>query len=1101
MNILMTVMTSPAKAYTSERAVTGRAARKTPPVFGEERRDTLKRIIALLILAAFLLSVFFVCAFADEDDNATGGDGDNHSAAEGYGWYSSNQYLYKVTIFIGKKVTVTKQSSLSNDFYRIGTVIMRKSGWSIPSNTHFADGTKMDYYSGTEMRMDDNPFIITDGYCPRIPIVCTGGDLDLVKSYFGSTGTLNTILNALANRAGTTAYGLLKNKSFTIGGVSKSGWSEADLLPNGTTNRVPWVIIYEPMIILHLKDKVNCVAFTATEFAIAEMNGWYDWHKSGGSGQNVSSLTDKHMPSSIQLEESWFGYPVYPVHSDAYRWDHMDTIKGGGWGMRWLSAQVPESTDYSVSFVSLAYDPTVGERTPVKIKWTNSGAAAGTVLCELYSNSSLVWSQSKTLAASSDVISTINMTYHSTDPHHLTARINYEKREEESDPDNNIAYETVTPVSGAAPEIDYKCTFAAVETPEPNSYAKVTINWENLKSDSGRVLCELYRDDRLIWSGNKSFSGNEKIVGTYNVYYSGTGERTLTARINYADRMNEIDPDDNLCTTTVQPVANTDDTYDFSVSQLKITPKNIYQGEYIQVDFVSDSWNKDVDFQNILVEVLVGNEVVKSELVDFEAYGRNNHHYVITMNESGTKTVTARINWEHRFEEDNSSNNSVQDTATVNNYYDFSIGNLKVTPTETWTGEAVTVTFNTSNNDRKNAYEHIPVQILYRGKVVSTQYVDYKASAVKTHKVTLNVGSVAGTHELYARINWQNHSLEVNPDDNVTKSEYVTVEENRDLSIRVIQPDSSYRMGVTVITSYHIYNNSARDVLPDDHCRVTFTAYYLNGSKRVIVSSQTWEDAVIPAYDTNLVYFKWTLPEKSRGYTVYTEAEISADGVIESDYNNNYDAMQQFAIGKLYSDTPDTSYERQAPSGFSLPGIPSEREGNATWSMWAYENGAFVKKDYGIFIYAANPVLTPDPDSPSSEKSDGLWTMKSGYGFTIAYRASIRIKDGYLMPSGDAYTEVQGASALFPEYRYSEEDGEFCSLVKDGSKWAFMPNVHAQDQERLHFTPLWFPDGSYIVSVLGYDVWTPAGMISHTVNSRLLTIEGSAYDDWYLGRS
>ena len=68
---------------------------------------------------------------------------------------------------------------------------------------------------------------------------------------------MNTLLNAIASQNGTTPYGLLKNKTFTIDGRTKSGWSEEQLLPNGTANRVPWVIISEPMVVMHLKDKTS----------------------------------------------------------------------------------------------------------------------------------------------------------------------------------------------------------------------------------------------------------------------------------------------------------------------------------------------------------------------------------------------------------------------------------------------------------------------------------------------------------------------------------------------------------------------------------------------------------------------------------------------------------------------------------------------------------------------------------------------------------------------------------------------------------------------------------------------------------------------------
>ena len=103
----------------------------------------MKRITVILLLAVMLLSAFSITAFAG-DDNATGGDGSTHPAAEGFGWYNSYQYLYKVTLFVGKRDTVTKQSSLTNDFYRVGTVIVKKTGWSVDSSVMFGSGTKMD---------------------------------------------------------------------------------------------------------------------------------------------------------------------------------------------------------------------------------------------------------------------------------------------------------------------------------------------------------------------------------------------------------------------------------------------------------------------------------------------------------------------------------------------------------------------------------------------------------------------------------------------------------------------------------------------------------------------------------------------------------------------------------------------------------------------------------------------------------------------------------------------------------------------------------------------------------------------------------------------
>ena len=116
---------------------------------------------------ATLLSAFSITAFAD--DNAQSGSGDTHGAASGYAWYNTYQYLWKVTLFVGKSDQASKSSNLQNDFHRIGTVVMKKTGWNVSSSVKFGSGTKVDYYSGAAMTMDTSPKIISDANCPKVP--------------------------------------------------------------------------------------------------------------------------------------------------------------------------------------------------------------------------------------------------------------------------------------------------------------------------------------------------------------------------------------------------------------------------------------------------------------------------------------------------------------------------------------------------------------------------------------------------------------------------------------------------------------------------------------------------------------------------------------------------------------------------------------------------------------------------------------------------------------------------------------------------------------------------------------------------------------------
>lgn len=1062
----------------------------------------MKRIISILLLIATLLSAFSITAFAD--DNATGGDGETQDAWDGYAWYNEYQYLWKVTVFVGKSDQASKQDSLTEDFHRIGTVIMKKTGWTVPSSAKFGNGTKVDYYDGMTMDMDTSPYIISDKNCPAVPIAC-GGDLEKVKSYFGSTGTMSTVLNGIADDNDTTKEEMLSELTFTIGGRTKSGWDYEYVDPNAETNRVPWVIVYEPMVMLNLKDKTTKLAFTATEFALTEIYGWYDYNWGGGQGQNCPSIIEKHLPTSVQLEESWFGYPVYAVTDDSTKWKHEDIVKGGGWGMRWLPAAIKEpqepDIDYGCSFGSVNQSPAVNGYGSVTINWTNYESEDGTVLCCLYRGETLVWSAWKTIPAGTTIQTSLVLYYSSTERQTLACNINWENRMDETDPTDNSDVVFVTPVETTVPPaLDYGAYFREVEQPDQDSYGRVDVWWKNWTNKGGTVLCELYVDGDLVWSENKTFDAYESIDSGFQVYYSGTGTHTLEARINYAYKDTEEDPTDNVATELVTPTQTVDDTYDFSVSDLSISPNTVYQGRACTVTFVSDNWNHDLAYDDILVEVLVGNTVVKSEYVDFRAFGRNRHSYTLYLDDIGTKTITARINWAGRNLEDNRNNNKVSKTATVKKYYEFSVSNLKVEPTTCYEEETVTVTFRTDSWDRYNAYSDIPVELLYNGEVIYTEYVDYAAFGGKNHTLTLNVGTTVGVNEITARVNWANRSLEANSGNNITAAKEVTVKEKRDLAIEAIAPNSDYRAGVTVVTSFWVYNNSRHDVLPDHDNTVTFEAYYYNGSTKVTISSQTWEQVVVPANDKNLVYFKWTVPATIAGKRVYCKATVNSDLTIdEYSTTNNTDTLIRTVATKLSSQTPDTQFEKTKPSGFTIPTAPANQAGTATWSLWAYENGAFVKKNYGVAISATTPSVRPDEGSPSAEFVNGYWQMRSGYGFYLSYRPTITTISGYTMPSSTAYTAVQQAYATFPEFKYSLTTNYFRTLQKVNGTWVFVQNPNADGYERLHFTPLWYPNGNYIVSVTATDVWTPAGMITSVRRSNVIRIVDSTYDDWYVG--
>lgn len=296
----------------------------------------IKRIISLVLILLIAFGSFSAYA----DDNADTGEGDTNTALKGKGYYRGSEYMYKVSVYVGLSDKADKNTNLNTDWRMIGNdpIYVKPSSFTLPNNVIGSSGSKIDYQNGQTL----SPINITDYITdtpPPIPIT-NGGNITSVKSYFGDTATLNMLINNFASQRGTTREGLVSNINFTIDGETKKHPAN-EILPikvdGKYQNKVPWTIIYEPVIISYLKDKKTILAFTATEYALAQKLGYFNF-RSGSDGQYIAGMTHSDLPNSIILEESWFGYPVTSALPDNVYWSLDRIISGGGWGMRMLKA-------------------------------------------------------------------------------------------------------------------------------------------------------------------------------------------------------------------------------------------------------------------------------------------------------------------------------------------------------------------------------------------------------------------------------------------------------------------------------------------------------------------------------------------------------------------------------------------------------------------------------------------------------------------------------------------------------------------------------------------------------------------------------------------
>lgn len=318
-----------------------------------------------------------------------------------------------------------------------------------------------------------------------------------------------------------------------------------------------------------------------------------------------------------------------------------------------------------------------------------------------------------------------------------------------------------------------------------------------------------------------------------------------------------------------------------------------------------------------------------------------------------------------------------------------------------------------------------------------------------------------------------------------------------------IKPNAPYREGTDVITSYYLYNPSTKAYtgLSGSTAEVRLTVkvkrtgnVVYEGSKFTVVPAGTISN---PAQQ--LVYIKWNVPEN---YLTDTDKfEISADLVIPKypGIGISHTVYDQDYISNDIQFTPDTQYEEKAPDRWTRPKDPLNITAKQEWKEWSYEGGKFVQHRYGVQSSSLYWTAQVTSISDKGNIVQGSQTTKSGYGIemNVRQRPSVGTLAGCETPNSNAYTGVQYVYAAFPEFKYSREDGCIATLEQTGPNGFKL--CEFMDYGRVHWIPIWYPDGLYKPVVCGSDIWTPMGMIESQSATSGVRIEGTMYDDWYIG--
>lgn len=310
--------------------------------------------------------------------------------------------------------------------------------------------------------------------------------------------------------------------------------------------------------------------------------------------------------------------------------------------------------------------------------------------------------------------------------------------------------------------------------------------------------------------------------------------------------------------------------------------------------------------------------------------------------------------------------------------------------------------------------------------------------------------------------------------------------------------DYDYPCDSDVITSLYI-SSSDTDITNSNSATASFN---INGEIHEVTG------IVMPAGEQQLVWVKWHTP--STPQTINIGVDISG-GLI------GYETISANIYEVIENEPPD-------PTGTDTnPGIKNLSKTNCTttkyksdsWSVWYcytvwHEHKRlilnkktgeieeetyytteikFAQHTYSAGVRATMDI-TPDSRVPTDEKCGNTYKLKSGYGLDIEVENNV-VKHCNICDF--AYTPY--AVATFPEFEYKTYN-----RVLDREFWNYMtfkPNEWSQFEKRVHFNPVWFPDGIYEMKLKVFSFWTPNGEITFDL-SDYVYIDGAVYDDYYV---
>ncbi len=357
-----------------------------------------------------------------------------------------------------------------------------------------------------------------------------------------------------------------------------------------------------------------------------------------------------------------------------------------------------------------------------------------------------------------------------------------------------------------------------------------------------------------------------------------------------------------------------------------------------------------------------------------------------------------------------------------------------------------------------------------------------------------------------------------------------------ELTVDIVSENTVFRTGTKGIVSFNIVSSGITDFIPDINDMINNSGSYyglklvlntLNsstgGGKDMPARTEILCDGLpsnfvgesnVPMQVDTVAFTTFDVP-REEGVWRFSLDVYSTLG--QEDYTSNTgelnSVLKKYCFNVKFEDASlvyplDTAASDKMPAGFAAPSFDinsvslNQPVTSLSWHRYEATIGADEQGNSMVYmrtVYETASASIGDNYAPTTygnvpEKfKNGILQTRSGYGIGL----------DVLIDSG-GITGFQSGTALFPEFGYRdygvrmEKYGNYLRMSENPNSMYYNDPAHA-DFSRVHFTPIWYPNGEYEIAVFIYDNWTPVGQL-WDCKTYTVSINGTIYDDWYITR-